>query len=483
MKAAIALLVILSAIIPASLYAADTGPSIVPDPANAFKVAIARSTAIAFSPDVQTIACGGSDGLLTLYDIKTKQTSNAQMGKAAVTSLTYSRSGKYLAAGCKDNTVLIMDSEKWACVQKLQVKSCPSALAFSGDDGLLAVGTNKGELSTWIVSTGNMCKQFEGHKRRVITVVFDNKQNLLVSASEDRTLKEWEYTNSGKIKRMLAWPEKKEILSATCADDCKVIAVGSNELTNIPGGLIERPYFFILDRDGTEIIKIPVSMEDTRTAALSYDGSLLAVAKGNGNLRIFDTKTGQQLAGLDKMGKPTAVAFSRFKGKLWFAHADAENIEGMPISETALGAPARAPLSGSMAVLPIRTKLTDENVLAALESTGFIMEAEITKLDPFAKVKFVTRTRLKQAMSELKLGESGLVDPDTAKQIGKLAGADYVVSGECNKVGNEFVLSAGILNVETGELIISDYINQPAASESVLIQMAQEVVRKIGKNW
>jgi len=283
---------------------------------------------------------------------------------------------------------------------------------------------------------------------------------------------------------MLAWPEKKEILSACSADDCRVIAVGSNELTNIPGALIEHPYYFILDRDGTQIIKIPVSTEDTRTAAVSYDGSYLAIAKGSGNIRIFDTKTGQQLSGgMDKVGKPTSVAFSRFKGKLWLAYGTTDNMQGMPISDVGPPHEPIPPLTGTMAVLPIRTKLTDENVLAALESTGFIMESEITKLDPFTKVKFVTRNRLKQAMSEVKLGESGLIDPDTAQKIGKLTGADYVVSGECNKVGSEFVLSAGILKVETGELVISDYVNAPAASETVLIQMAQEVVRKIGKNW
>ena len=67
-------------------------------------------------------------------------------------------------------------------------------------------------------------------------------------------------------------------------------------------------------------------------------------------------------------------------------------------------------------------------------------------------VKIIERGNLEKIIKEQKLQASGLIDERTAKDVGKVSGADYVCYGSIKDIGQKFTISARVVDVETGEI-------------------------------
>lgn len=86
----------------------------------------------------------------------------------------------------------------------------------------------------------------------------------------------------------------------------------------------------------------------------------------------------------------------------------------------------------------------------SLDWLGFgFAESLCTKLANAESIQVVERTRLSEAMKELKLQDTAIVDPKTAGKLGKILGAKYVIIGSFQKVGDLFKADARKVEVET----------------------------------
>lgn len=65
----------------------------------------------------------------------------------------------------------------------------------------------------------------------------------------------------------------------------------------------------------------------------------------------------------------------------------------------------------------------------------------------------IDRANLKRLLDENKLSRSGLVDPEAIKRLGKMAGADALVTGTVTPLGNSLRVSARIINTETARIV------------------------------
>jgi len=81
-----------------------------------------------------------------------------------------------------------------------------------------------------------------------------------------------------------------------------------------------------------------------------------------------------------------------------------------------------------------------------------IGETLTVKLSQVPSLCLVERMRLNDALKELKLQESGLVDTSSASKLGKLLGAEMVVMGSFQKSGEQIRLTARFVTPETGEI-------------------------------
>jgi TolB-like protein len=65
----------------------------------------------------------------------------------------------------------------------------------------------------------------------------------------------------------------------------------------------------------------------------------------------------------------------------------------------------------------------------------------------------VDRTHLKTLLKEHKLGETGIIDPSTAKKLGQIAGVDTLITGTITPFGDSIRLSVKLLDAATAKVI------------------------------
>ena len=70
--------------------------------------------------------------------------------------------------------------------------------------------------------------------------------------------------------------------------------------------------------------------------------------------------------------------------------------------------------------------------------------------------KIIEREQLQKVIKEFQLSQSGIIDTSHAKQIGKMAGADAIVTGSVTKIGNDLRLDARIIDVESGIILTAE---------------------------
>ncbi|CAI9302262.1 unnamed protein product [Lactuca saligna] len=84
----------------------------------------------------------------------------------------------------------------FCCLQpQVEVKSFPAEafnpLACNTDGTYIVGGGVSGHIYLWEVATGRLLKKWHGHYRPVTCLVFSNDQSLLISGSEDGTVRVW----------------------------------------------------------------------------------------------------------------------------------------------------------------------------------------------------------------------------------------------------------------------------------------------------
>jgi TolB-like protein len=94
------------------------------------------------------------------------------------------------------------------------------------------------------------------------------------------------------------------------------------------------------------------------------------------------------------------------------------------------------------------------------------LEGNVTQLDRFIAEEFsvalagagkgfrvIDRTHLKSIIKENKLSATGLIDPATARKLGKIAGVDALVTGTLTPFGDNVRVTVKVLDSDTADII------------------------------
>ncbi len=123
-----------------------------------------------------------------------------------------------------------------------------------------------------------------------------------------------------------------------------------------------------------------------------------------------------------------------------------------------------------LAVISLNTETTHVDEETAKGIIVFVENAFVN----VGKVRVIDRKNIEKILSEYKFQSSGLVDENTAIEVGKLSGADIIVIGSINRVGGIFYLNIKLIDVKTAEIIGSN-ISQ-AKDASGFLDMCNQAV-------
>lgn len=89
-------------------------------------------------------------------------------------------------------------------------------------------------------------------------------------------------------------------------------------------------------------------------------------------------------------------------------------------------------------------------------------EVSVALLTAPTGLQLVDRAHLSKILEETKLGESGIVDPETAKELGRIAGVDIIITGTITPLEETVRLTVKVLATETASLITGDRVSLSA---------------------
>lgn len=294
----------------------------------------------------ERVVSGGADGTIRTWDAKAAKELAFKISVGSYANdLSFNSTGKLLASASDDPRVLIWDVATSKVVKTLKAGAIwPISLEFSPNDELLAVGYDDGTLILWDVLTGKERRRIDADDNVINSVSFSPNSKLLAVGGGDEVTKIYD-SATGKLLRAqeISEEDESDLLEVAYSRDGRYIATGRDDgvlsildadtlqsisrfeeadegvvaLAWSSDGLLAASSF-----DGSTRVYDPASEQLVSTmtiasgaqafnVAFSNDGLTVAVAGGDGTLRLFEASTGRVVQTYpNHSDKMYSVAFS-----------------------------------------------------------------------------------------------------------------------------------------------------------------------------
>lgn len=228
-----------------------------------------------FSPDNKKIAVASSDKTLIVLDTNSFQEIIKINFKENVSFIAYSNNGKYLAVASDNNTITILDTEKYKKLIELKKDFFYiSGLTFSKDDKYLISISNGENIYTFDMnnfSTKCVLKHNQGYLK-----AFTLKEtNSIFTSGDNGSIKLWNFENCNFEKEYNF--SKASILSLNLKNKENKLIFGTD--------FSDKKIKF-LDLDKNIIIKELINF-DSDINTISTFNDYLIVGTGDGFLKIY----------------------------------------------------------------------------------------------------------------------------------------------------------------------------------------------------
>lgn len=279
---------------------------------------IAGILTLAYAPNKQTIVSAHNNHCIRIWDISSKTEIYTLLGhKEKINTVVYSSDSKLVASGSFDNTIHIWNLKEGKLKDVfIQQKNSINALAFSPTENeLLASGSADGNVHFWDVNTGQQRSIFAtGFTQSIRALAFTIDDDILVSAAENGSIQMWDvkkgiempfHVNRNYDKTVVAVLTKDASLFASRGADMKIEADGSGISMSIS------------PQRETRLYKLPIATElfstPHNTSALSISSNSKMIAIGNvDNTVLYDIESKEELHRFDSSHsfERNAIGFS-----------------------------------------------------------------------------------------------------------------------------------------------------------------------------
>ena len=276
----------------------------------------------ALSPDERRIVTAGQDGTAIVWDAVSDKRTPAFMGHhGPVFSVAFSPDGKQVVSAGYDRRVLAWNPDD---VKPFDYKNLAEgsvvppanfrafdghadpvrSVGFSPDGSLLISSSQDNTVRVWDFEATQTLKTFRGHGGRVQAAAFLSDGKRILSASHDNTVREWSiagYEEIRTLKGRVLDGHADAVLAAAYSQDQKQVITASRDRT-------ARTWDARTGEPGLTFAEGHAYLAST--AVFFPGGRRLLTAAVDNTARIWDVGTGGQLLRLDRSGRSAAATLS-----------------------------------------------------------------------------------------------------------------------------------------------------------------------------
>ncbi len=263
---------------------------------------------IAISPNGTRLATVSDDKTLRLWDAQDcRQLAIIAKHNDNLTSVSFHPQGGQIAAGTRDNKILVWNVELFDSAPKFKVAS-DSINAVVAADGKTILGANGNNLVLW---QGQRPIFLAGHTDVIRSIAISPNGKLCASASDDKTVRLWNAENQqqvavlsghrGAVRSVAFSPDGKRIVSGGWDETVRVWSVA----------------------DGAAVGSLQGHTNEITCVRFSPDGLWIASGSSDDTLRLWDAASLQEHQVLkDASSDITAIVFSPDARHLFVGAAD-----------------------------------------------------------------------------------------------------------------------------------------------------------------
>jgi serine/threonine protein kinase len=264
-------------------------------------------TAIAISPDGQTLASSSTDKTIRLWNLFTGELEQT-LGRSLwfrtghtdrINALAFVPDGRTLISGSDDSNLILWNlSDRRASVTLDSPSWIVSAIALTPDGQFLGSGSGDGKIHLWHLPDQELIATLDKHRDRITSLVVSPDGQTLVSSSYDKTVRLWDLQHDQLNNTLLAHSDRVNAI-AICPAWRTMVSGSSDRNVKIWDLNPEEPFR-----------TLAAHTDSVNCLTFHPNGQLFASGSEDRTINLWDAETGDRLSTLRHAWGVNTLAFS-----------------------------------------------------------------------------------------------------------------------------------------------------------------------------